>query len=156
MNHKKIVRGVVKMITCLDCGSSIPLFEFYSETDNDAVGLCSAALCNGTEIVIAEVTLDEWKKIYLGESLRLPSQICGDTYLKNLHILHIKRVEECPNPTPGMLFSEYRKIYKPPVTIYFCPCCVGSDAVESQEFSVSKYKEMGGRITTLGNIEVVE
>ena len=150
----KVIRGAVKMISCQNCRSNIPLFEFDSETDNDTVGLCSAALCNGLEIVIAEVTLYEWKKMYSGELLHLPTRISGDSYLKSLHVLHIKRIEQSPDPTPGTSFPEYRKIYRPPVVIYSCPCCDGSDAIETQEFSVSKFEEIGGRIITLGNIRV--
>lgn len=149
-----VVRGFIKIITCQTCKSNAPLFAFDSETDNDTVGLCSAALCNSLDVVIAETTLDEWTKMESGELLHLPSRLSSISGLKNLHVLHVKRIEQSPGPAAGMSFSEFRKLYKPPVVIYSCPCCDGGDAIESQEFSVSKFEEIGGRVVALGDLVV--
>jgi hypothetical protein len=150
----KVVRGTAKIVTCRNCQASLPLFEFDSETDTDSVGLCSAARCNGLDIVIAETTLEEWKAIQSGTLTTLPARVSGSSEMKDFHVLHIKRVEQGSNPPAGIPFSEFRKLYKPPVVIYACPCCRGGEAIETQELTVSEFEKRGGRIIALGGLVV--
>lgn len=152
--EKNIVNGSIKMIACRLCNSKIPLFAFESETDVDTVGLCSAAQCNDRRVVVAETTLDEWKMMESGDVVNLQSRIIGASGIEDLHILLIRRIERGPEPAAGVPFSEFRKAYKPPVVIYSCPCCNSGDAVETQEYSVWEFEELGGRVVTVGNLVV--
>lgn len=149
-----VVRGAVKMLVCQSCDSKIPLFAFDSETDVDAVGLCSATQCNDLRVAIAEVTLDEWMQMASGALTHLPSRLIHDSEIKDFRVLHIKRIERGPAPPAGLSFSEFRKLYKPPVVIYACPWCDAGDAVESQEFPVSEFEAMGGEIIAVGHLTV--
>ena len=147
-----VVHGSVKIATCQSCNSKIPFFAFETEMDTDSIGLCSAAQCNSLSVVIAETTLDEWKEMESGKLLHLPPRLSDTSGLKGLHVLHIKRVGRSPEPPAGIPFSEFRKLYKSPVVIYSCPCCDTGEAIETEEFSVSKFEEMGGRILAMGNL----
>ena len=149
-NKGNIVHGTVKIATCQLCNSSIPFFEFEVETDIGSVGLCSAAQCNSLSVVIAEITMDEWRELASGKLSYLPCRLSDAIGMKDLNILHIKRVDRSPEPAMGIPFSEYRKLYKPPVVIYSCPCCDAGEVIETQELLVSEFEEMGGSIVAMG------
>ena len=149
--QNKFVRGSVAIVTCRTCQASLPIFEFEVESDTGAVGLCSAAKCNGLVIVIAETTLDEWKAIQSGRLETLPSRLSG---FSGFNVLHIKRIEESPDPPAGIPFSEFRKLYVAPVVVYACPCCTDGEAIKTREMTTPEFEEMGGRIVALGNLVV--
>lgn len=146
-----VVRGSAAIVTCQSCQASVPLFEFEVESDTGAVGLCSAAKCNGSDIVIAETTLDEWKAMQSGELSTLPSRLGG---FSDFHVLHIKRIEKTPAPPAGISFSEFRDLYQPPVVVYACPCCTDGEAIKNREVTTSEYEEMGGHIVALGSLVI--
>jgi hypothetical protein len=153
-NGRKLVRGSVKIVQCRECNSNMALFVFESETDVDSVGMCSATKCDGLSIIVAETTLDEWKDIESGKLSKLPSRLIDNPAMNAFHILHIKRIEQSPQPPAGVPFSEFRRSYKPPAVIYSCPCCGDGDAVETQEVTLSEFEGMGGHIVALGNLVV--
>jgi hypothetical protein len=152
--QSKLIRGSVAIVTCRKCQANLPLFEFEVESDTGAVGLCSAAKCNSLDLVIAETTLDEWQALQSGSLSTLPSRLSTDPELQGFHVLHIKRIEKSPDPPAGIPFSEFRRLYKPPVVIYACPCCGGGAASKSQEMVISKFEQMGGRLIALGGLAV--
>ena len=154
MTKSKVVHGSVKIVTCRNCLATLPLFEFEAETDTDSVGFCSAARCNVLDIVIAETTLEEWRAIQSGGLSTLPPRLSGSSEMKDFCILHIKCIERGSEPAAGIPFSEFKKLYKHPVVIYACPCCTDGEAIETQEVTVPKFEEMGGRIIALGNLVV--
>ena len=151
MGQGRVIRGSVAIVICRTCRASFPFFEFEVESDTGAVGLCSAAQCNGSDIVIAETTLDEWKAMQSGGMSTLPSRING---FHDFHVLHVKRVENSQNPPAGASFSEFRRLYTPPVVVYACPCCAGGEAVKDREMTVPEFESMGGRIVALGGLVV--
>lgn len=151
IDHSKTVRGSVAIVTCRSCQASLPLFEFEVESDTGAVGLCSAARCNGLDVVIAETTLEEWKAMQSGSLSTLPSHLSG---FPGFHVLHIKYIEKSPSPPAGIPFSEFRKLYTAPVVVYACPCCTDGEAIKTQEMTISKFEEMNGRVIALGNLVV--
>lgn len=148
----RFVRGSVKIVTCRACHSSMPVFDFESETDTDTVGLCSAARCDSADLVLAETTLDEWRGIQSGDISGLLSRLRDLSGMKDLCVLGIRRIEQSDHPPAGIPFSEFRKLYKPPVLIYACLCCLDGDALETQEMLISEFEKMGGRIVALGNL----
>lgn len=152
ISKSNFVRGSVKLITCQTCGSKIPLFEFETETDVDGVGLCSAARCNQMDLVIAEMTLDEWKSITTGELRQLPLRLATEVGANDHHVLHIKRIDQEALPAAGSSFSEFRKGYRPPSIIYECPCCDEGDGIETDELTISEFENLGGHIFSLGNL----
>lgn len=151
ISQGKVIRGSVVIVTCRACQASLPLFEFEVESDTGAIGLCSAARCNGLDVVIAETTADEWAAMQSGELSTLPTRLgrFGD-----FSVLHIMRVERSPDPPAGISFSEYRKIYKPPVVVYACPCCVQGEAFRNRELTIAEFEKIGGKIIALGDIVV--
>lgn len=148
----QFVRGSVKIVTCRTCHSSMPRFEFESETDTGTVGLSSAARCNSADLVLAETTLDEWRGIQSGDISGLLSRLRDLSGMKDLCVLWIRRIEQSAQPPTGIPFSEFRKLYRPPVVIYACPCCADGDAIETQEMLISEFEARGGRIVALGNL----
>lgn len=152
----KIIRGSVKLIRCINCGSGLPLFEFDTETDTGAIGLCSAAQCNGRTIIIAETTLEEWNGLQSGNFISLRSRLISTSGIPDLQILHVKRIERKSRPSAGISFSEFKKLYQPPVVIYDCPCCADGEAFEVDEVAIAKFKEDGGVIKVLDNSFEVE
>lgn len=149
IGQSKVVRGSVAIVTCQACQASLPLFEFEVESDTGAVGLCSATRCNGSDIVIAETTLEEWKAMQSGELSTLPLRLSG---FSDFHVLHIKRIEKSPAPPAGISFAEFRSLYKPPVVVYACPCCTDGEAIKTREVTTSEFEGMGGRIVALGSL----
>lgn len=143
--------GSVAMVTCQTCHGSLPVFEFELESDLGAIGLCSAAECNGLNLVIAEVNIHEWQAMQDGKLRTLPDRIGG---FERFHVLHIKRIERSPDPPVGISFSEYRKIYKPSVVIYSCPCCAHGEALKDKELTIIQFEKLGGQITALGGLIV--
>jgi hypothetical protein len=154
INKSRAIHGSVRIVTCRACQSNVPLFELEAESDTDTVGLCSAARCNSLDLVLSETTLEEWKAAQSREVPSLLSRLSDLSGVKDLHILRIKRVEQNPKPPAGVPFSEFKKLYKPPVVIYACPCCVDGEATETREVPISEFEEMGGRIVALGNLVV--
>jgi hypothetical protein len=138
-SKNRAIHGSVKIVTCRTCQSNVPLFELEAETDTDSVGFCSAARCNGLDLVLAETTLEGWRAAQSGDVASLLSRLSGLSGMTDLHILRIERVEQNPKPPAGAPFSEFKKLYKSPIVIYACPCCVGGEAVETQEVPISKY-----------------
>ncbi len=130
----------------------MPRFEFECETDTGAVGLFSAAKCNGLDVVIGEVTLEEWTEMQSGRLLHVPARLSSALDIGNLHVLHIRRIRQGALPPAGIPFAEYRKLYKPPVVIFSCPCCNGGEAIEVQELSISEFESIGGRVIALGKL----
>ena len=147
----RIVRGSVAIVMCRTCRASFPLFEFEVESDTGAVGLCSAAKCNGLNIVIAETTVDEWKEMQAGALSALPSRIDG---FSDFHVLHIKSIEKSSNPPAGISFSEFRRLYSSPIVVYTCPCCTDGEAIKAREMTISEFEAMGGRLVVLGSLVV--
>jgi hypothetical protein len=146
------VRGSVKLITCQACGSKIPLFDFETETDVDGVGLCSAGRCNQMDLVIAETTLEEWKSMAAGELRHLPRRLADEFGADDVHVLHIKRINQGPLPAAGSSFFEFKKGYKRPSIVYDCPCCDVGDGVETDELTIADFENLGGHIFPLGNL----
>lgn len=151
IGDSKVVHGSVAIVTCRSCRASLPLFEFEMESDTGAVGLCSAGRCNSLDIVIAETTLDEWKAMQSGELSTLPLRLSG---FPDFHVLHIKRIEQSPDPQAGISFYEFRNIYKPPVIVYACPCCTDGEAVKTQEVTIPEFEKRGGHIVAVGKGDV--
>lgn len=149
--QNEFIRGSVAIVSCRSCQANLPIFEFEVESDTGEVGLCSAAKCNSLDIVIAETTLDEWKAMQSGGLLTLPSRLSG---FSDFNVLHIKRIEESPDPPAGIPFSEFRKLYTAPVVVYACPCCTDGEAVKTREMTIPEFEKMGGRIVALGNLVV--
>ena len=154
INKSRAIHGSVKIVTCRACQSSVPLFELEAESDTDTVGLCSAARCNSLDLVLSETALEEWQAAQSGEVPSLLSRLSDLSGVKDLHILRIKRVEQSPDLPAGVPFSQFKKLYKPPVVIYACPCCLDGEASETREVLLSEFEEMGGRIVALGNLVV--
>jgi hypothetical protein len=146
------VRGSVALVTCKDCHSQFPRFEFETETDVGAIGFCSASSCNQLKLVIAETTLDEWNALSSGELVSLPPRLSDEAGERDLHVLHVKRIDKGPQIPAGLPFAEFRKLYRRPTVIYDCPCCGTGEAIESEELTVTEFEARGGHIRALGNL----
>ncbi len=151
IGQSKVVRGSVAIVACRTCQSNLPIFEFEAESDVGSVGLCSAAKCNGLDIVIAETTMEEWKELQSGRLSTLPLRL---GFFPDFYVLHIRRIEKGLDPPAKISFSEFRRLYKPPIVFYACPCCVDGEAAKTREMTISEFEGMGGRITALSGLVV--
>lgn len=147
----KNVSGSVKLIFCVVCNATFPMFAFEGETDTDTIGLCSAGYCNANKLVLFEVNIDEWRELRAKRTNDLPSRINQELNDHGYQMIHISRVDRFDEPPSGTSFAQFRRQYKAPQVIYSCPCC-GGDGVVNKEITVDQFKKLGGSILTLGNL----
>jgi hypothetical protein len=146
----RIMHGSVITLLCCSCVATIPIFGF--EGDTDTIGLCSASSCDQLDLAIIECSHSEWSDIALGHINALENRIANTLGRNDLHIPKIRRIEKVVELPAGIGFAEFRKRHRPPLLVYYCPCCSSGEAVEQNEFTVSGFKAIGGRIFTIGNL----
>lgn len=134
----KPVRGSVKILLCRKCGADFPIFDYEVESDAEAVGLYSAGTCGGDNLLLVDLTLEEWKQAKDGNLQELPSRffsVAGHDY----RLTHVLRVEQSAVPPAGVSFAEFRQEYKTPTVVYSCPCCDKGEAVSRVEITSRDY-----------------
>lgn len=154
MNDLRIVHGSVKMIHCRICESTIPIFVFEGEADVDTMGLCSAGSCERFDVAVLEAEPDEWNDLASGRPEVLQSRIANELGRSDLRILKVLKMEEAGEVPAGTSFAEFRKLYRPPIVVYECPCCSVGEAREHSELTISSFNEIGGRIFTVGRLAI--
>ena len=144
----KPVRGSVRMLLCEKCGVDFPIFDYEVESDTDVVGLYSAGTCGGDNLLLIDLSLEEWKAAKAGNLHEIPSrfsQVIGQDY----RLTHILRVEQPAVPAAGSSFTEFRQQYQAPTVIYSCACCGKGEAVTRSEISASDYVNSGRKIIAM-------
>lgn len=150
----KPVRGSVRMLRCEKCGADFPIFDYEVESDTDAIGLYSAGTCDGDNLLLIDLGLEEWKAAQAGNLRELPSrfsQMIGQDY----RLTHILRVEQPEMPAAGTNFAEFRQQYQAPTVIYSCACCGKGEAVTRSEISASDYVNSGRKLIATEPLVIV-
>ena len=145
-------KGSVKIVVCQNCGERSPVFEFDSEMDTDNIGLCSASRCGEKNLVVAELTYEEWKDLRAENLPFLPDRAIQGLANRDYNITRILRNEQPKLPPADLPFAEFRKQYKGPTAYYSCPCCESGEASLVEELTVPEFQARGGALLILGNI----
>jgi hypothetical protein len=145
-----VVPGCIKRVACQRCGATVPFFEFDLENDVELMGLLSAGKCNELKVVVAEISLDERNAVEAGEIAGLPPRL-NSPERDGFRIVRVKNTRQ-DLPSSDLPFSEYRKLYSPPVVVYSCPCCGLGDALVETEMSLSEFELHGGEVLILGDL----
>ena len=145
--NKRVVRGSVKVLYCENCGTTFPIFAYEVDSDGAEIGLYSAGSCDNGDLLLIDLTLDEWKSVQNGQMNRLPPRIL-DEFGSQFRMAHIVRVEESNVSAKGLSFSEFKDKYRPPTVFYSCPCCEGGEAIVQEEVEAESYIKQGNNIST--------
>lgn len=147
------VSGSVRILRCESCEAKFPVFEHEIESDAQAIGLYSAALCNGKDLLLLELDPIEWNDARTGKLVRLPERLLIDASLrKDYRLTHILRVDFPVPQSDGLSFDEFRKKYRAPTVVYACPCCENGEARSISEVTAREFIESGGSIVALEEI----
>jgi hypothetical protein len=150
----KPVKGSVRLLVCKVCDNRFPTFDYEVESDADAIGLYSAGLCGGTDLILMELDFEEWKAAQSGELHHIPPRL-GAEIANGYLVTHVLRVEGPPLPPAGTSFSEFRKQYKAPTVIYSCPCCESGEANTLAEITTEEFIRSGGKLRALPPLNLV-
>lgn len=115
-------------------------------------GLASLTSVNTNELVLFEMTGDEWNN-YSDKNLskgRISIQLNRD----DLRPVRFLRGEDTFSARDGISFQEFRKIYKPHAAIYECPICETGEAVSLQKQTIEEYQNNGGSIICLDGLQI--
>lgn len=155
MNHFRVVDASIDILRCTSCGREYPHAEFTGESDTSTAFLGSATSCERNEVVIVEMTHEEYNlyanDIGRQEFERRLAQLINRT---DLHVLKQLRIEKSI-PLPGLSPHEFRKQYVPPVVVYACPCCRGGESIKTVEITPAEFQRRGGRIIVVGPLKVL-
>ena len=89
-----------------------------------------------------------------GDVSDLQHRIGAELGRHDLKMATVLRIESGNDMPAGTSFAEFRKAYRPPVLVYSCPCCGEGEATETEEFTVDGFAEIGGRILSVGELEI--
>jgi len=86
----KFTRGSIRLLSCNVCRAEFPIFEYEIESDADAIGLCSAARCDGGGLILLYLEMKEWQAVQVGKIMKPPHRflhMIGDGDYRFTHIL---------------------------------------------------------------------
>ncbi len=154
-HDRRKVEGYVLALKCRKCGFDCPHAIFSGDTDIATNGLISLTSIARNELVVGELTADEWK---LGEVER-ESVACGRISSAlartDLRAIRVIRWEQEGKTVAGILFALFRKTYKPPVGVYSCPKC-GGEARSIAQQGWSRFMTSGGHIIPFGQVKLYD
>jgi hypothetical protein len=143
------VEGYVVDLRCEACAGRSSTFIFSGDTDMATAGLVAASSLDSQEIVLGELSADEWRDLPSGPD-RFAKRVTADrgTVFKAVPLL---RAEQNPLANSAKDFQAFRRAYQPPTLVYGCPKCGGEARVVRTE-SVTAYSASGGVVHLLGDI----
>lgn len=152
VSNNRIVVGTVLKLGCQQCGATFPHFVFSGDTDMATVGLCSASSCARDALVLFEVEAAEWRDFALGEVAAIEERLARQFPGEALRLVQLLRVESDDSAAKGMSFRDFKKVYKAPVLVYACICCVDGESRAQDEISTEKFRRAGGNIMLTGQL----
>lgn len=141
----KHVRGSVRLLFCDKCGADFPIFDYEVESDTETIGLYSAGTCDGENLLLIDLSLEEWRAAQDGSLKELPSRY-AQAIEGDYRLTHILRVEQATIPPAGNSFADFKRHYRAPKVVYLCPCCGEGESVTKSEILASDYMKAGGKI----------
>jgi hypothetical protein len=122
---------------------------FSGDTDMATTGLASLTSSTANEIAVFEAEPAEWSD-QTGSSIEVRiNKLLGRDDLRFVQLI---RAEEISYPE-GVSFQDFRKLYREPRLIYSCPKCGVGEAVSDRSLTLSEYRDEGGQLTLLGELE---
>jgi hypothetical protein len=153
MNQSRPVTGTVLELICSVCKKTFPHFRYSGDTDMLTLGLASVTSCEKNEVVLAELTADEFRLAANGEQpfeQRLQNQLNRN----DLRVVRLISVQDKPTPLHGERFQDFQKRYSPATLVYSCACCAEGISRVEREATVEEFEQSGGKISALGQLEI--
>jgi hypothetical protein len=143
------IEGIVSSLRCEGGGHITPHLTFSGDTDMVTAELTSLSSVTADEIVVAEMIDGELEDF---GSDAVQTRVNNLLARDDLRIVRLRRVEAHTAPT-GVSFQEFRQTYIPPRLIFACPQC-GSDALAYREATPTQYRQNGGTLTVIADLEL--
>ncbi|MDB5987172.1 MAG: hypothetical protein JWR16_2225 [Nevskia sp.] len=132
-------------------GKQFPAVLFSADTDMVTAGWVALTSLEKQEIVVTELTPDEYRATANGSSgyLQVEKRINAALGRADLKCPWFVRAEGSGPSGKGLSFQEFRKIYRPPVIYY--RDIFQSDAVarEVSRVSLSQFEQAGGKLVVV-------
>ncbi|KAG8152818.1 hypothetical protein [Burkholderia catarinensis] len=128
-----------------------PIVEFCADTDMATLGWVSLTSTDRPEIVVTQVTAEEFRAIANGPDGYLAVERRVNAALKrsDLKCSWLARVEEVTPTAKGLSFQEFRKAYQPPKLSFRDILHPDSLAREVSRTTRSEFERNGGKVVIL-------
>ena len=149
-----MIDGYVDKLKCRACELVAHTFVYKGDTDMATAGLASLSSIVVNELVLFEMTGDEWSD-YANQTAakaRISTLLRRD----DLRTVKFLRAEKNNSVGKGRSFKEFRKQYQPPNLIFTCPNCETGEAISFQKQTITEYKNDGGSIVCLNDLLIQE
>lgn len=132
-------------------GREFPTVLFSADTDMETAGLVALTSVEKHELVVAELTADEYRATAndLAGYLQVESRINGALGRGDLKCPWFVRAEESGSSGKGFAFEEFGKVYRPPIIYYRDIFQSGAVAREVSRVSLSQFEQAGGKLVVV-------
>jgi hypothetical protein len=117
-------------------------------------GLGSVTSCERNEVVLAEVTADEWSHVGVDDWASFERRLSKQLGRNDLRVVRLLSVQDKPTADRGESFQDSRKRYTPPILIYSCACCGGGRSRSVRQTTVEEFEQSGGKISVVGSLAI--
>ena len=148
----RLVAGTVLRLRCESCKATFPHFLFSGEVDAGTMGLCSASSCDQNQVVLVEAEPSEWSDFEGIAVSSIESRLASELARDDLRVPRLLKVERDESSPVGVSFRDFRKAYRPPVSVYSCACCRDGESRAVSEMSVDEFGKSGGRVLATGRL----
>ena len=128
-----------------------PIVEFSADTDMATLGWVSLTSTDRPEIVVTQVTAEEFRSIADGPDgyLAVEHRINAALKRSDLKCSWLARVEEVTSSVKGTSFQGFRKAYQPPKLFFRDILHRESLAQEVRRTTRSDFERNGGKVIVL-------
>lgn len=145
------IEATVSILQCAGCGHQTPHLTFSADTDMVMLGLASLSSVVTSEIVVVERTPSE---IDANSSKKIEIRVNALLGRTDLRMLQVRRIVKLPLPA-GKSFQDFRRSYRPPHLAFACPHCE-MDAIAIRSMTPSAYRQHGGQLTIMPDVDVCD
>ncbi|MGH1438583.1 MAG: hypothetical protein ACRBBR_00620 [Cellvibrionaceae bacterium] len=156
MNDKLKIDGLVRKIRTTNSEKDFFDFEFWSESDSENYGVvCFCQKSKPNHLFIIKLENDEIAENDKNSFELAKKRIFKKTGVGDLESPTIIRFQEEDNEAKNG-FKEFLKNYKKPTPIYKSIFNHDEEAQQTEKLSIGEFKEIGGKLILLGDIEIQE
>ncbi|WP_107313130.1 hypothetical protein [Burkholderia metallica] len=128
-----------------------PIVEFSADTDMATMGWVSLTSTDRPEIVVTQVTAEEFRAIADGTDgyLAVEHRVNATLRRSDLKCSWLARVEEVGSSDAGRSFQMFREAYRPPKVLFRDILHSDSLAQEVSRTTRSEFEHNGGKVIVL-------
>ena len=127
-------------------GRRFPMAQFSADTDMATAGWVSLTSIASHEIVVAQMTAEEYNAGEPFEYTLLENRINAALHRADLRVPWLVQVEERGPEATGLSFQDFSKAYRPPRLLYRDIFAEGSLAEKVSEMSRESFERGGGKL----------